>query len=132
MDFATDTVERNEKERAAQMRGVIERLGPAYVKVGSFVKNGSDDYGVCDCNLLPHDVLLRTHAALAFYSKMLCSLEHALLHDLPAHLFSFGAHVVIRAMCGELACCTCHASLHASHALADGLKHLTPRMDPLT
>ena len=33
MDFATNTVEQNERERASQLRLVIERLGPAYVKV---------------------------------------------------------------------------------------------------
>eukprot|EP00200_Dunaliella_tertiolecta_P007083 CAMPEP_0202368102 /NCGR_PEP_ID=MMETSP1127-20130417/294_1 /ASSEMBLY_ACC=CAM_ASM_000462 /TAXON_ID=3047 /ORGANISM="Dunaliella tertiolecta, Strain CCMP1320" /LENGTH=1245 /DNA_ID=CAMNT_0048963455 /DNA_START=1 /DNA_END=3738 /DNA_ORIENTATION=+ len=42
MDFATDTVERNEKERAAQMRGVIERLGPAYVKVAQALSTRVD------------------------------------------------------------------------------------------
>lgn len=34
MDFATDSVEKNERERAVQMREVVERLGPAFVKVG--------------------------------------------------------------------------------------------------
>jgi aarF domain-containing kinase len=34
-DFATNRLQANEPGRAVQLRGVIERLGPAYVKGGS-------------------------------------------------------------------------------------------------
>lgn len=33
LDFATDRVAKNEVDRASQLRQIIERLGPAYVKV---------------------------------------------------------------------------------------------------
>eukprot|EP00955_Chlamydomonas_euryale_P013804 148988-Chlamydomonas_euryale.AAC.1 len=33
LDFATGRVQANEKARAVQLRGAIERLGPAFVKV---------------------------------------------------------------------------------------------------
>ncbi|KAF5831971.1 hypothetical protein DUNSADRAFT_12335 [Dunaliella salina] len=42
MDFATDKFEANQQERAVQLRSLIERLGPAYVKVAQAVSTRVD------------------------------------------------------------------------------------------